>query len=82
MLRTQEIITFDSASTKRVETPMPIALRTLVVTARVGHKPSEMTKIGFSFHKPLANSFQAVIKSEVRGQGSEVKNIQWLMSNA
>ena len=58
MLRTSEMMTLDRASTKMTAAPMPRPFSALVVTARVGHRPSTMTSVGFSFQTPLKRTSQ------------------------
>ncbi len=53
MLRSAEISILDRISTTVVDTPMPMALIALDVTANVGHIPSIITKVGFSFIIPF-----------------------------
>ncbi len=52
-LRNADISRFANARTTVVESPMPIPLAADVVTARVGHIPSIMINVGFSFITPL-----------------------------
>jgi len=48
-----EIKRFEKINTTVVESPIPIPLIADVVTASVGHIPSIITKVGFSFTRPL-----------------------------
>ena len=52
-----EITMFEQISTNVAAAPIPIALDAIVVIARVGHMPSSVTSVGFSFISPFVNSF-------------------------
>ncbi len=51
--RSMEMIRLDMARMTMVVSPMPSPFMALVVTARVGHIPSIITKVGFSLIIPL-----------------------------
>ena len=51
-----EITMFEHMRTIEAEMPMPIALETEVVVARVGQVPSTRRRTGFSMIKPLVSS--------------------------
>ena len=56
MLRTIETMRLEQVSTNTTARPMVSPLMADVVTARVGHIPSSMTSMGFSFQNPFKNS--------------------------
>ena len=53
IFRSREIIRLEAVRMTIVARPMPIPFFAEVVTASVGHIPSIMTKVGFSFMIPL-----------------------------
>ena len=48
-----DIKRLENSKTKVVASPIPIPFATLVVTARVGHMPSNRMSAGFSLSNPL-----------------------------
>ena len=52
-LRRREMNTLEQMSTMAAAKPMPMAVDTEVVVARVGQVPSTSTSTGFSFKMPL-----------------------------
>ncbi len=52
----RDITALEQISTKVVARPMPMPFEAIVVTASVGHIPSRVTSVGFSFMRPLVSS--------------------------
>ena len=52
----REMAMLEHTSTNVVASPMPMPLDAMVVTARVGHIPRRVTRVGFSRISPLVNS--------------------------
>ena len=51
--RIKEIAKLDNTKTKTTPNPIPIALSTRLVTARVGHIPRNCTKVGLDVKRPF-----------------------------
>jgi hypothetical protein len=51
-----DIITFEPTRTNVAARPIPIALETARLVAKVGHMPRSSLKVGFSLIIPLVNS--------------------------
>ena len=52
-LRNNETLKLEATRTKVVASPKVIALTTLLVTAKSGHKPSNATNAWLFFHRPF-----------------------------